>query len=58
MLYLTCTTISSVNLAHYGVSRAKDWESVDCGTIVYFNPSTGQQHHHKTLMNENCCIVV
>ena len=26
MLYLTCTTITSVDLAHYGVSRAKDWE--------------------------------
>ena len=23
MLYLTCTTITSVDLAHYGVSRAK-----------------------------------
>ena len=32
MLYLTCTTITSVDLAHYGVSRAKDWVSVDCGT--------------------------
>ena len=32
MLYLTCTTITSVDLAHYGVSRAKDWESVNCGT--------------------------
>ena len=32
MLYLTCTMIFSVDLAHYGVSRAKDWESVDCGT--------------------------
>ena len=32
MLYLTCTTIISVDLAHYGVSRAKDWVSVDCGT--------------------------
>ena len=35
MLYLTCTTITSVDLAHYGVSRAKDWVSVDCGTNVY-----------------------
>ena len=34
MLYLTCTTITSVDLAHYGVSRAKDWVSVDCGTIT------------------------
>ena len=32
MLYLTCTTITSVDLAHYGVSRGKDWVSVDCGT--------------------------
>ena len=31
MLYFTCTTITSVDLAHYGVSRAKDWVSVDCG---------------------------
>ena len=34
MLHLTCTTITSVDLAHYGVSRAKDWVSVDCGTIT------------------------
>ena len=33
MLYLTCTMISSVDLAHFGLSRAKDWLSVDCGTI-------------------------
>ena len=32
MLYLTCTIISSVDLAHYGVFRAKDRVSVDCGT--------------------------
>ena len=35
MLYLTCIMISSVNLAHYGVSRAKDLVSVECGTIYY-----------------------
>ena len=35
MLYLTCTMISSVDLAHYGVSLAKDWVSVDCGTICH-----------------------
>ena len=34
MLYLTCFTITSVNLAHYGVSRAKNWLSVNCGTIL------------------------
>ena len=33
MLYLTCTMISSVDLAHCGVSRAKDWISVDYGTM-------------------------
>ena len=32
MLYLTCTTITSIDLAHYGISRAKDWVSVKCGT--------------------------
>ena len=32
MLYLTCTMISSVDLAHYRVSGAKYWVSVDCGT--------------------------
>ena len=33
ILYLTCTTITSVDLAHYGVSRAKHRVSVDCGTM-------------------------
>ena len=28
MLYLTCITITSVDLADYGVSRAKDWVPV------------------------------
>ena len=32
MLYITCNMISSVDLACYRVSRAKDWVSVDCGT--------------------------
>ena len=36
MLYLTCTTITSVDLAHNGVSRAKDWVSVDCGTSTKY----------------------
>ena len=30
MLFLTCTTITSVDLVHYGVFCAKDWVSVDC----------------------------
>ena len=33
MLYLACTTVSSVDLAQYRVSLAKDWVSVECGTI-------------------------
>ena len=37
MLYLTCIIITSEDLAHYGVSRAKDWVSVDCGTITFKN---------------------
>ena len=43
MLYLTCTMISSVDLAHYGVSRAKDWVSVDCGSqiIPLYKKNTG-----------------
>ena len=32
MLYLTCTMVFSVDIAHYGVPRAKDWVFVDCGT--------------------------
>ena len=31
MLYLTCTMISRVDLAHYRESHATDWVSVDCG---------------------------
>ena len=34
MPYLTCATIFSVGLARYGVSRAKEWLSVDCGTRI------------------------
>ena len=41
MLYLTCTTITSVNFAHYGVSIAKDRVSVDCGTSQYRNIPAG-----------------
>ena len=32
MLYPTCIMNSSEDLAYYGVSRAKDWVSVDGGT--------------------------
>ena len=43
MLYLTCTTITSVYLAQYGVSRAKDWVSVDCGTSIEKGQKDSQQ---------------
>ena len=35
MLCRSYAMISSVELAHYGVSRAKDWVSVDCDTSTY-----------------------
>ena len=34
MLHLICTTITSEDLAHNGVSRAKDWVSVDFDTMA------------------------
>ena len=36
MLYRTCTTITSVDLAHYGVYHAKDWVSMDCGASTLY----------------------
>ena len=33
-LDITCAMISSVDLAHYSVSRAKEWVSLNCGTII------------------------
>ena len=35
ILYLNCTMISNIDLGDYGVSRAKDCVSVDCGTILH-----------------------
>ena len=48
MLYFTCTMISSVDIAHYGVSRAKDWVSVDCGTITKRPGRVAQSVGHLT----------
>ena len=50
MLYLTCTTITSVDLAHYGVSRAKDWVSVDCGTKCVYKTSDRKMKLHNSFM--------
>ena len=49
MLYLICIMIPSVDLAHYGVSHAKDWVSVDCGTVqTYFStPLKCEQENKK-----------
>ena len=57
MLYLTCTTITSVDLAHYGISRAKDWVSVNCGTMnenvntVFISTVTKASNSHVALTN-------
>ena len=58
MLYLTCTMISSVDLAYYGVSSAKDWVSVDCGSIsCYLSVQVDKQwnnilYHHYCMLQE------
>ena len=49
MLYLTCTTIPSVDLAHYGVSRAKDWVFVDCGTRKFKATNAKKEEERETL---------
>ena len=51
MLYLTCTIIYSVDIADNGVSLAKDWVSVDCGTrllisILVILDSINNKHTH------------
>ena len=51
MLYLTCTMISSVDLAHYGVSRAKDWVSVHCGTSFIGPDSSFQSNTTWSVQN-------
>ena len=55
MLYLTCTTITSVDLAHYGIYRAKNWVSVNCGTSLFVHFRTNraiQKHRHKITPGE------
>ena len=42
MLYLTCTMISSVDLAYYGASHAKGWVILAGGTnmvVIHFKQS-------------------
>ena len=48
MLYLTFTMISNVDLTHSGVSRAKDWVSVDCGTMTTY--------YHKAFSSDWGCF--
>ena len=55
MLYLTCTMISSIDLAHYGVSRAKDWVSMDYFTIIIKSVSA---FTFGDKIGCCCCIVV
>ena len=57
MLYLACTTISGVDLAQYGVSLAKDWVSVKCGTsynVVYFEKKKKKK---KLIKEHSPCII-
>ena len=57
MLYLTCTTITSVDLAYYRVSRAKDWVSVDCGTSMkYLCTANGKSGLY--CLNEILCRLI
>ena len=70
MHHLTCTTITSVDLAHYGVSRAKDWVSVDCGistheqyvleTIKQSKPRISRRMHKEKGFDQNpdCLLVI
>ena len=43
MLYLTCTMISSVDLACYGVSRVKGLVSLDFGTREVYSTKSYTQ---------------
>ena len=55
MLYLSCSTISSVNLAQDGLSRAKGWVSGDCGTIPNIDYVVlNLEQHDKELIVTSC----
>ena len=64
MLYLTCTMISRVDLAHYGVSCAKDSVSMDCATNTLYLLLKHLLIEHSLLIvsvrkhnAENCAVV-
>ena len=56
MLYLTCTMISTVDLAHYGVSHAKDWVSMDCGTSAISDDSDNMDMSADLSLNCSCTL--
>ena len=60
MLYLTCTTVTSVDLAHYGVFHAKDLISVDCGTIwfIYKRPNCAKGKWLQLVKGRHCLKLV
>ena len=58
MLYLTCTTINSVDLAYCTLSRAKDWVSVDCGTRPINCISADTLHHHFKVGLYKCALML
>ena len=55
MLNLTCTMISSVDIPCYGVSRAKNWVSKDCGTtyLILFFKSVLKMFLFRTMLVDN-----
>ena len=56
MLYLTCTTITSVDLAHYGVSRVKNWVSRHCGTR-YGSYTVDSRYNDSICYKRFCCLI-
>ena len=58
MLYLTCTIISTVDRAHYGVSRAKDWVSVDYGTLASWRTTISIFFPQPTNIDKTSCKLV
>ena len=57
MLYLTCTTITSVDLAQYGVALAEDWVSVECGTSTKMRHSRDFQSKDMQIQVETASVL-
>ena len=57
MLYPACTTISSVDRAQYGVSLAKDWVSVECGTKPNNSASVAMRSGRPGITRNFHCLI-